>query len=210
MPSRFKAVLAEGAVVALGGVVLAWACNALSPRGLVLTRNYFPGAVRPPKVMSLATNTSPVGATDNPATSPADSVAARLRARQLRVVDRAGMETLFRDPRRAQGLVVIVDARDDAHYQAGHIPGAHQLDHYRAPAYLPSVLPVCLNAEAVVVYCHGGDCEDAEFAATLLHEAGVPLERLAVYVGGFSEWATNNLPVERGVHRGSPAVGEVR
>jgi len=210
MPSKFKTVLVEGAVVALGGALLAWACNALSPRGLALTRNYFPGATRPPKVASPGTNTAPVGAAGSPAGFPADSVAARLQARQLRVVDRAGMETLFRDPRRAQGLVVIVDARDDAQYQAGHIPGAHQLDHYRAPAYLPTVLPVCLNAEAVVVYCHGGDCEDAEFAATLLHEAGVPLERLAVYVGGFSEWATNNLPVERGAHRGSPAGGEVQ
>lgn len=196
MPSGFKAVLVEGGAVALAGAALALACNALSPRGLALTRNYFPGAVRPTAAL-LATN-APAGPAATNAASAADLVAARLRARQLRVLDRAGMEILFRDPRRAQDLVVLVDARDDAHYQAGHIPGAYQLDHYRAGAYLPTVLPVCLNAQEVVVYCHGGDCEDAEFAAVLLKEAGVPVDRLAVYIGGFTDWATNSLPVERG------------
>jgi len=105
---------------------------------------------------------------------------------------------LFRDVRYEQGLVVFVDARDDAHYQAGHIPGAWQFNHYRAENYLDAVLPVCLNAQQVVVYCTGGECEDSEFAAIMLRDAGVPGEKLFVFTGGFTEWAGNKLPVETG------------
>ena len=108
---------------------------------------------------------------------------------------------LFRDPRHDQGLVAFIDARDDAHYQAGHIPGAWQFDHYRAEAYLPAVLPVCMNAQQVVVYCNGGTCEDSEFAAVLLRDAGVPRTSLFVYVGGITEWKSNGLPVETGARR---------
>ena len=60
------------------------------------------------------------------------------------------------------------------------------------------MLPACLNATKVVVYCAGGDCEDSEFAALALIEAGVPQERLFIYAGGMTEWATNGLPIELG------------
>ncbi len=112
---------------------------------------------------------------------------------------------LFHDLRYEQGLVILVDARDDAHYQAGHIPGAWQFDHYHPEQYLPAVLPVCLNAQKVVVYCTGGACEDSEFAAIMLREAGVPRDSLFVYTGGITEWMTNGQPLESGA-RGSGVV----
>lgn len=104
---------------------------------------------------------------------------------------------------------MFLDARDEAHYQAGHIPGAHLFDHYRAPNYLPTVLPVCLVAETILVYCNGGDCEDSEFAAVTLREVGVPGDKLGVLVGGFQQWETNGLPVELGV-RNSGQLREAR
>ena len=61
-------------------------------------------------------------------------------------------------------------------------------NYYHAEQYLPAVLPMCLNAQKVVVYCAGGTCEESEFAAVMLRDAGVPLENLFVYVGGISEW----------------------
>lgn len=107
-------------------------------------------------------------------------------------------EQLFRDPRFAQGLVIFLDARDDAHYEAGHIPGAYQFDHYRAPRFLPTVLPVCSVAEKVLVYCGGGDCEDSEFAAITLRDTGLKADKVVVFAGGFHEWETRALPVELG------------
>jgi rhodanese-related sulfurtransferase len=109
--------------------------------------------------------------------------------------------TLFRDPRHEQGLIAFVDARDDSHYQAGHIPGAWQFDHYHAETFLPVILPVCMNAQQVIVYCTGGTCEDSEFAAVMLRDAGVPRTSLFVYVGGITEWKNNGLPMETGGRR---------
>jgi len=122
--------------------------------------------------------------------------------RGLQLLARNEVVTLFRDPRYQQGLVVFVDARNDQHYQEGHIPGARQFDHYRAENYFATVLPACLPAQQVVVYCTGGNCEDSEFAAAILRDAGVPAANLFVYAGGITEWTTNGLPVETGA-RGS-------
>lgn len=113
---------------------------------------------------------------------------------------------LVGDPRYGQGLLVLIDDRDDSHYQAGHIPGAWQFDHYHAEQYLPTVLPVCLNAQKVVVYCMGGECEDSEFAAITLGEAGVPRDRLFVYPGGISEWTSSGQPVETGARQSGQLV----
>jgi rhodanese-related sulfurtransferase len=112
-------------------------------------------------------------------------------------VDSNQVVQLYHDPRHALNQVVFVDARNDDHYQAGHIPGAFQLDYYRPAEYLPVLMPIAQTAEQIVIYCNGGTCEDSELAAGLLAQA-VPKEKLLVYAGGFAEWLTNGLPVEVG------------
>jgi rhodanese-related sulfurtransferase len=192
-----KAVVVEALLVAALGLVFAIAANALSPRGLRLSRNYFPDAgTRLSATNSGATATTPVSA------NASNTTIQRLQQHGLQLVSSNEVVELFRDPRYAQGLVMFIDARDDQHYAAGHIPGAWQFHHYRAENYLPTVLPVCLNALQIVVYCAGGECEDSEFAAIMLRDAGVPREALFVYAGGITEWKAGGLPVESGV-RGS-------
>jgi len=207
--SRVRAVLAEAAIVAVIGGLFALALNALSPRGLTLARDYFPGAIRNASLPPAASNliSAATTGTNTPTPTATELIAARLKAKNLQVVSIDDIRQLLHDPRLQQNSVVIVDARDDAHYQAGHIPGAYLFDHYRAPQYLAAVLPVCLLAEQVIVYCLGGDCEDSEFAAVTLRDAGVSNEKLAVYAGGFTEWSTNGLPVELGA-RGSGVLRE--
>jgi rhodanese-related sulfurtransferase len=134
-------------------------------------------------------------------------VQARLAARGFRFLDAAEARNLFDDPRREQELVVFIDARNERHYEEGHVPGAYVFDHYYADRYLPDVIVVCQQAEIIVVYCTGGDCEDSEFAAVALKEAGIPVERLAVFVGGMAEWQANGWPVEVGP-RGSGVIKE--
>ena len=97
--------------------------------------------------------------------------------------------------------MLLIDARDDQHYEAGHIPGAWQFAHYHPDQYLPSILPACMGAQKVVVYCNGGACEDSEFAAIMLRDAGVPGDNLFVYAGGISEWMTTGQAVETGARR---------
>lgn len=195
-----KSVLAESVIVALGGAILAFAANEVSPRGLVLARNYFPGSSQKRLGATLVSTQPPPGAGLSQVIPPAPTevLAARLRAIGLQVVDSNQMTQLFRDPRYEQEQVVFVDARDDRHYQEGHIPGAHQFDHYRPENYIATVLLACQLAQKIVVYCTGGDCEDSEFAAIFLRDAGIPKEKLFVYAGGINEWNTNGLPVEVG------------
>ncbi len=180
------------------GLVFALAANQVSPRGLQLAHNYFPGAVRPlPK--SVGTNVVVNGTgTNTTGTASNDLLAARIRAQGLQVATSDVVHALYQDPRYAQELVIFVDARDADHYQAGHIPGAYHFDHYRPQDFLPTVLPACMNAEQIVVYCTGGDCEDSEFAAIMLRDAGIPPDRLFVYVGGITAWTAHGWPVETG------------
>ena len=189
---NWKSVILEAIIVAIVGVLFALAANALSPRGLRLARNYFPGAAVAP------TNSLPANGVD--------PLVARLQQRGLKLATSNEVAQLFRDPGYEQGLIVFVDVRNDRAYQSGHVPGAWQFDHYRAENYLPTVIPVCMTAQKVVVYCTGGTCEDSEFTAIMLRDAGIPAENISVYGGGISEW-TNGMPFEVGA-RGSGQIIE--
>ena len=192
----FIATLREGLWIAILAAALALAANAISPRGLSLTRNYFPRAASGAEVVATQLHS---GAGEAAVTNGAVAkTMARLAAEGLKVVTLQETERFFRDPRFAQGLLVFLDARDDALYQAGHIPGAYQFDHYRAPTFLPTILPVCSVAEQVLVYCTGGDCEDSEFAAITLRDLGVKADKLMVFASGFHAWEAADLPVETG------------
>ena len=199
-------LLAQTALVAGAGVLFGLGANALSPRGLALGRNYFPGSASPP-VASVSTNPAvPPHATNAVAIPEESPVFARLRARGLQPATLAEVQQLHADPRFALDQVVFLDDRDHE-YAEGHVPGAYQFFHYRAPEFLTTLLPVLLAAEKTVVYCGGGNCEDSEFAALMLAELGIPKEKLLVFVGGMKEWKAHALPLELG-ERGSGRLAE--
>jgi rhodanese-related sulfurtransferase len=189
---RCRSLLREAFFVALAGAASALLANQLSPRGLKLARDYFPGGIAPltvpPARMAEAANTTP----------PLTALAARLQEKGLHLAGRAQVEQLFHDPRLQQNLVLFIDARDENHYQEGHIPGAYEFFPYHPEKYLAEVMPLCQIAEQIVVYCAGGECEDSESAALYLQQAGIPAEKLFVYGGGITDWAAAGLAVERG------------
>jgi rhodanese-related sulfurtransferase len=204
-----KQVLIEGILVAAVGAVLAFAANGLSPRGLKLSRNYFPktestlpapGRTNLPVAAAItnlgATSTNQAATATNPAVQ-LQLLAARLQQHGLRLADSNQVIRLYHDPRRLAEQVVFIDARNDQHYQEGHVPGAWLFDYYRPENYLAAVLPACQVAEQIVIYCNGGGCEDSELAALLLAGA-VPKDKMSVYGGGFTEWNALKLPVEIG------------
>jgi rhodanese-related sulfurtransferase len=201
---RFKTVVLEALAVGVIGVCVALVANAVSPLGLRLSRNYFPGG----GVGTVSTGSTTVAVNGNPNDALATTLK-RLQERGLQTVSSNEVAELFRDNRYQQGLIVFVDARDDQHYHEGHVPGAWQFNHYRAEQFLPTVLPVCLGAQKVVVYCTGGACEDSEFAAIMLRDAGVTRENVFVYVGGITEWMANGLPVETGARASGQIKGKL-
>jgi rhodanese-related sulfurtransferase len=187
----------EAVVVIVVAAAFAFAANEVSPRGLKLARNYFPGGTNQP-VAPLRTIHPPEAVASTNQEELVDEVALRLKDKGLQPVSRAKTIELFHDPRFQQGLIIFVDARNQAEYTDGHIPGAYQLDPYHPEQQLAGVLALCEGAEQVLVYCAGGDCEDADSTAILLRDAGVPNQKLFVYGGGYTDWSENHLPVERG------------
>jgi rhodanese-related sulfurtransferase len=186
-------ILYEALIVALVGFCAALTANHFSPKGIKLTRDYFPAGPGAEAEAAQQTGTQ---------VPMEEGIEARLRAKNLGIVALTEAQELFQDPRHETEQVIFVDARNRRHYEEGHLPGAFHLDHFYPEETLSEVLPAALMAEVVVVYCNGGDCEDSEFVAIFLREAGVPGDRLRVYPGGISEWREEGLAVELG-HRGS-------
>jgi rhodanese-related sulfurtransferase len=208
-PSTVARVVLEAVVVVLAASALAFAANELSPRGLKLARNYFPGGTNQP-VAPLQNSRPPAAATNASQEPPVDDVDQRLKDKGLQPVSRAKTVELFHDPRFQEGLIVFVDARNQEHFNDGHIPGAYQLDPYHPEQQLAGVLTRCQAADQVVVYCTGGDCEDADSTTILLRDAGVPNQKLFVYGGGYDDWTENHLPVEQGARNSGSITGQAK
>ena len=105
---------------------------------------------------------------------------------------------LFHEPLYQQGAIIFIDARNDEHYQGGHIPGAYQFDNYHPENYMGTVFPLCQAAQKIVIYCNGGNCEDSQFAALTLRDAQIPSEKLFVFTGGITEWTNRGYAIELG------------
>jgi rhodanese-related sulfurtransferase len=189
-----KRVLLEALLVAAVGAVVAFAANALSPRGLKLTQDYFHGETRPvPRAKAI-----PIETIASSTNSPADPVVVRLKEKGLQVVNGEQALELFHEPLYQQGAIIFIDARNDEHYQGGHIPGAYQFDNYHPENYMGTIFPLCQSAQKIVVYCTGGNCEDSQFAALTLRDAQIQNEKLFVYTGGITEWTNRGNVVEVG------------
>ena len=195
-------IVLEAVLAGAAGLAFAFLANLLSPRGLDLARNYFPGDTAPslvqPRPVPPSTNSGKTNVTA-PAPSRAVSLKERLEAKGLHFLERAEVEKLFHDPRAQWNGILFIDARGEHDYQAGHIPGAYEFYPYYPQKYLQNVLTPCQIAEQIVVFCTGGECEDSESAALFLRDAaGVPGEKLFIYGGGMTEWEAAKLPVETG------------
>jgi len=195
-----KHVFIEGFCVVVAGTLFAALANAVSPRGLNLGRDYFHlAASGPGKANQPAPSPSPAPPPTY-ANAAFAALAETLRASGLRLVDRAEARRLFLDPRKAQDLVVFIDARPEDQFLEGHIPGAFDFDNYHQEKALGTVVPACQAAWEIVVYCHGGDCEESKFAALTLRDylTGPSRTNLMIYAGGITEWVAAGEPVETG------------
>jgi rhodanese-related sulfurtransferase len=206
-----KRVVVQALIVAAAGLAFALLANALSPRGLALTRDYFPIITAPtnesPSIPTIRANTNAeVAVPDNEAVREAFQ---RLQQRGLQPMTTQQTVESLKNPGYRQGEIVFVDARSDDNYQSGHIPGAWQLDYYHPEHYLTNVLAVCQKAQKVVVYCTGGECEDSELTAVMLRDAGIPASRLGVYAGGITDWKEKKLPVETGPRNSGQVSGSM-
>lgn len=90
-------------------------------------------------------------------------------------------------PRVAAGEWLLVDARDEVHFAARHIPGAISLPAHAYPELLQFFAEDHGTDKTVVVYCGTEDCDvSTELAVRLRDEAG--LADVRVLEGGFLAW----------------------
>jgi rhodanese-related sulfurtransferase len=85
---------------------------------------------------------------------------------------------------------VLLDARSERSYAAGHLPGALLLPRPFAEADVAA-----LGDALLVVYCWGPACNGATKAARELAALGRPVKEM---IGGFEYWERDGHTVERG------------
>jgi len=177
-------------------IIGGWVLLAALVFALTLSRN-FPPMPNHPAGSFLAG----VTATNLP---PAESLDAQIKAAGFESVSSNQVMAAFNDPRRLTRKIVFVDARNETEFKGGRIPGALLFDPYHPEKYFDAVLPVCQAAEKIIVYCHGGDCDDSLTAAGLLRDTGIPAGKISVYPGGMAEWLDLRMPLEADRESGLP------
>ena len=90
---------------------------------------------------------------------------------------------------------LFLDSREDWEFAEGHIPGAINLPYERAISDPAALEKIDQRGKPIVVYCGGGTCEVSISVAWEL--LGVGKTHIAVYMGGFPEWAEAGFPVEK-------------
>ena len=175
--SIFEALALLGLACVVGLAFNAW--RSASAR-LVLTRNYFPVL------------TDPRGGLAGPeAGDSADASISndgQLPQHGFQVVSLSEALDYYS---RGESSIVFIDARDDAHYQKCRIPSAIQFDYYHPDEYIDNVCDFAADAEIVIIYCNGGECEDSIQTARYLTEEiedPLPFEIVYVFEGGIQEW----------------------
>jgi rhodanese-related sulfurtransferase len=108
------------------------------------------------------------------------------RAIELEEFQRLAMET--------QGIVI--DARSDLFFRAGHVPGALNLSREAFEKDYAALSPVLAarKGQPIAVYCSGHDCQDSELVAEALIKLG--FGDVLVYPEGWEEWTAAGLPQE--------------
>ncbi len=105
---------------------------------------------------------------------------------------------IYEDPNTELGVNVFIDARNDGDFVAGHIVGALQCDRYRIEDYIDEVMEAARQAEKVIIYCNGGQCDDSKAVCGELIQRGIPFYNVFLYSGGWEQWKANMMPSDTG------------
>ncbi len=109
-------------------------------------------------------------------------------------VKRIALEEAYRLFRERRS--VFVDARSEEEFRAGHIPGAHFLNHDNFEESVSTFRDLIPSDTVLVTYCSGEGCGSSREVAELLHEEGFSDIRL--FSGGWDRWKQKGYPEEPG------------
>ncbi len=196
-----KKALWEALILGMLGILVAVGANFVRASGSIkVTRNYFD------KGFDQVERLIPQPRTDRNASQPATAPSPDAADEDIeghpdhpyQEVDFEAVAAIFNDSDGQAGTVTFVDARNDEAYEAGHIPGAIQADHYRLEDCIEVLLDYADASEKLIVYCSGGNCEDSMFLCKDLLEFDVLYDKIYLYSGGWKEWTKRGMPVATG------------
>jgi rhodanese-related sulfurtransferase len=83
---------------------------------------------------------------------------------------------------------LILDARAESFYRAGHVPGALNLSRQDFAHDYARMRPTLERSKdlPVVVYCSGGECYDSRLVASALVSLG--FTQVRIFTGGWTSW----------------------
>lgn len=113
-----------------------------------------------------------------PLSSPSKSQAANFSANNR--VDRTYVEAAI-----SYQTIPIIDARSQAEFEFGHIPGAINIP-YNSPNIAALAEKYALKNKPLIVYCSSARCNVAHILANKLENLGC--KDAQIYAGGWEEW----------------------
>jgi rhodanese-related sulfurtransferase len=90
---------------------------------------------------------------------------------------------------------VFVDARKDAEFRDGHVPGALSAPAAQSEKAIPEAVQALARDRALIIYCEGGDCQSSLLLADRMSQEG--FKDIRVFTGGWAGWTAADLPVEK-------------
>ncbi len=91
----------------------------------------------------------------------------------------------------SDGGAVIVDARLQRDFDAGHVPGAINVSPLETEKQIASVMKPYQPAVPIIVYCQSSQCDLAFIVSRNLNRLG--FSRIYYYEGGWADWNKNNV-----------------
>jgi rhodanese-related sulfurtransferase len=134
---------------------------------------------------------APTGFTRN--TEATAIVKTRFFSRQLPHVTRSRLSELIDNQ-----LAVVIDARFEKDYHAGHIPSAINVPVHVSPTALQEFARGLPKDKMVVVYCQSDKCEYDDQIGSQLYFAGI--RDVSLFHGGWrewKEWKSLNAPIPK-------------
>lgn len=109
--------------------------------------------------------------------------------RGVRMVSPAVALELFRS-----GNVTFIDARPEAEFLNGHIPGAVSVPFGQLDEKIPQIMRLIDSGHVLVIYCSNRMCDDALLLAAEIKAMGGDA---LLFIDGFDSWAKHGAEVEQ-------------
>lgn len=95
-----------------------------------------------------------------------------------------------------QGRAVFLDAREEALYTMGHLPGALHVPKERVDQLLPRLRGLEKTGKVLIAYCDGQGCTKAEELVKILRAKG--FNGPGLFADGWQGWMDKGYPVDGG------------